>query len=69
MRGGAGNDRIHVRDGELDVVSCGPGFDVALLDFADVIEGATAQAPNGDCERVRRAAPRPVRPTGARASG
>ena len=30
-----------MRDGELDVISCGPGFDVAMLDFADVIEGAT----------------------------
>jgi len=59
VRGAAGNDRIRVRDGELDVISCGPGFDVALLDFADVIEGATAAAPDGDCERVRRAAPRP----------
>ena len=59
VRGAAGNDRIHTRDGELDVVSCGAGFDVALLDFADAIEGATAAAPNGDCERVRRAVPRP----------
>ena len=41
VRGAAGNDRIRVRDGELDVISCGPGFDVAILDFADVIDGAT----------------------------
>jgi Ca2+-binding RTX toxin-like protein len=59
VRGAAGNDTIHVRDGELDVVSCSPGFDVARLDFADVTESATAAAPNGNCERVRRAAPRP----------
>ena len=59
VRGAAGNDRIRVLDGELDVISCGAGFDVALLDFADAIEGATAAAPVGDCERVRRAVPRP----------
>jgi Ca2+-binding RTX toxin-like protein len=58
IRGGDGNDRIRVRDGELDVIGCGPGFDVAILDFADAIEGATAEAPDGECERVRRAAPR-----------
>ena len=59
VRGGEGNDRFRTRDGELDIVSCGPGFDVARLDFADVIESASATAPDGDCERVRRAAPRP----------
>jgi hypothetical protein len=59
VRGGDGNDRIRVRDGELDVISCGPGLDVAILDFADVIEGATLTALDGDCEHVRRAAPRP----------
>jgi hypothetical protein len=57
--GGAGHDRIRVRDGELDVIGCGPGFDVALLDFGDVIESSSAAAPDGDCERVRRAVPRP----------
>src|SRR5690349_13807683 len=50
VRGGIGNDRIFTRDGELDVVSCGAGVDVARLDFADVIEGATPASPNGDCE-------------------
>jgi Ca2+-binding RTX toxin-like protein len=59
VRGAAGNDRIRVRDGEQDIIACGPGFDVALLDFADVVEGASPQAPNGDCERVNRAVPRP----------
>jgi len=58
-RGGPGNDVIHARDGELDVVSCGDGFDVAMLDMVDAIEGATAALPDGDCERVRRAEPRP----------
>jgi hypothetical protein len=59
VRGGDGDDRIRVRDGELDVISCGPGADVAIVDFADAIEGASAQAPDGDCERVRRHAPWP----------
>ena len=59
VRGGGGDDRIRVRDGELDVVSCGPGFDVAILDFADVIESSIPAAPEGDCERLRRAVPRP----------
>ena len=59
VRGGDGNDRIRTRDGEQDVVSCGPGADVAILDLVDVIEGATATAPDGDCERVVRAEPRP----------
>jgi hypothetical protein len=48
-----------VRDGEQDIIACGPGFDVAILDLADAIEGAGAEVPGGDCERVRRAAPRP----------
>ena len=68
VRGADGNDRIRVRDGELDVISCGPGFDVALLDFADVIEGATPRGADGDCERVRRAAPRPGERQCARAT-
>jgi hypothetical protein len=60
VRGGDGNDRIRTRDGEQDVVSCGPGADVAILDLVDVIEGASETAPNGDCERVKRGEPRPT---------
>jgi len=30
-----------------------------MLDFPDVIESATPTAPDGDCERVRRAVPPP----------
>ena len=59
VRGGAGDDRLFTRDGELDVVSCGLGLDVARLDAVDVIEGATPAAPDGDCERIRRGVPRP----------
>ena len=50
VRGGAGDDRIAVRDGEKDVVNCGPGVDKALLDFKDVVE-------DGSCEVVSRRAP------------
>ena len=57
--GDDGNDRIHTRDGERDVVFCGPGVDTALLDFKDVIGDATPHNPNGSCEVVQRAAPAP----------
>jgi Ca2+-binding RTX toxin-like protein len=33
---GAGNDRIFARDGQRDVVDCGPGHDVAIVDRVDV---------------------------------
>jgi len=49
-RGGGGDDRIAVRDGERDVVNCGPGIDKALLDFRDAVE-------DGSCEVVSRRAP------------
>jgi N-acetylglucosamine-6-sulfatase len=41
-----GNDRVYARDGEADVISCGYGADVALVDSNDVAQD--------DCERVRR---------------
>ena len=45
LRGGPGDDRIRTRDGELDIVSCGAGFDVARLDTADRIEGRDRRGP------------------------
>jgi Ca2+-binding RTX toxin-like protein len=59
LNGGAGNDTFHTRDGERDVVDCGPGVDTALIDFKDVIADATPQNPNGSCEVVNRHARRP----------
>jgi Ca2+-binding RTX toxin-like protein len=57
LRGGSGNDGFHTRDGEPDVVECGPGKkDVALLDRADVIADATPANPKGSCETVKREA-------------
>lgn len=43
--GGPGDDAIHARDGERDVIDCGPGEDVAYVDRKDVVQG---------CERVAR---------------
>jgi hypothetical protein len=45
ISGGRGADRIDARDGVRDIVSCGPGRDVATVDRADVTTG---------CERVHR---------------
>ncbi len=42
---GPGDDRIRARDGARDVVRCGPGRDVALVDAVDRVTG---------CERVVR---------------
>ena len=44
--GGPGNDVIFSRDGERDVVVCGPGHDVAKVDHEDKVAG--------DCEQVIR---------------
>jgi len=40
-------------------VLCGPGNDTAILDKVDVIVDATPANPNGSCENVRRADPKP----------
>lgn len=37
--GGAGDDFVEAKDGEADVISCGPGNDVASLDRFDRVEG------------------------------
>ena len=57
VRGDEGDDTIRVRDGEQDIVNCGPGTDTAFLDFKDRIEDATPANPNGSCEVVQRARP------------
>lgn len=59
LDGGNGNDRFRTRDGEVDRITCGAGDrDRAILDQVDVITDATAENPNGSCERVDRRAPR-----------
>jgi 3',5'-cyclic AMP phosphodiesterase CpdA len=45
VRAGRGADWVNVRDGERDVVKCGPGRDVARADAIDVLKR---------CERVAR---------------
>ncbi|MEY2442375.1 MAG: hypothetical protein QOJ46_1801 [bacterium] len=60
LDGGNGDDVFRTRDGEVDRIMCGPGNDTALLDNVDVIIDATAAAPNGSCEVVKRHAPRPA---------
>ncbi len=59
LHGEEGHDDLRTRDGEADKIDCGPGNDVARLDLVDVIVDATAENPNGSCERVVRAAPQP----------
>ncbi len=39
LRGGAGNDRFSARDGDRDVIRCGSGTDIALIDRVDVASG------------------------------
>ncbi len=41
---GEGDDFVEASDGERDIVSCGPGVDVASVDFVDLVAG--------DCEKV-----------------
>jgi hypothetical protein len=48
LRGGRGPDRIRARDGKRDVVHCGRGDDVAILDLRDALRRPAR------CERVRR---------------
>jgi Ca2+-binding RTX toxin-like protein len=44
LRGEEGNDRFSSRDGDRDVIDCGPGEDVVLADHTDVVAE--------DCEHV-----------------
>ena len=45
LYGGTANDRLFARDGQPDVVDCGPGRDSATIDRKDAVKG---------CERVAR---------------
>ena len=47
LRGGAGNDRFSSRDGDRDVIRCGRGEDIAIIDELDVA---------GGCEHAYRSA-------------
>ena len=54
LNGEGGDDRFRTRDGEVDRITCGDGFDRAVVDRVDVITDGSAQSPNGSCERVNR---------------
>lgn len=54
LHGGNGNDTFRTRDGEGDVIDCGEGDDVAILDWKDKIDDATSENKNGSCEHVFR---------------
>ena len=45
LYGGTANDRLLARDGQPDIVDCGPGRDSATIDARDTVKG---------CERVER---------------
>jgi hypothetical protein len=45
LYGGGGNDVLRARDGAADVLTCGRGRDVAIVDRKDRADGS--------CEQVR----------------
>jgi hypothetical protein len=53
MFGGPGNDRLEARDGQRDLVDCGPGNDTAIVDKIDTVKACeTVQLP-GKCQGCR----------------
>ena len=46
VNAGAGHDLIFSKDGNSDVISCGPGRDLVIADRKDKV--------SRDCERIRR---------------
>jgi Ca2+-binding RTX toxin-like protein len=54
LNGGDGNDRFHTRDGEVDRITCGAGFDRVRADQFDLITDATPSDQTGSCEVVVR---------------
>jgi Ca2+-binding RTX toxin-like protein len=56
LTGGEGDDLFRTRDGERDLIDCGPGNDTAVLDWKDRIIDATKANKNGSCEHVYRKA-------------
>ncbi len=52
LRGGAGNDRFSARDGDRDVIRCGAGEDIAIIDGLDVaVECEHAYRSGGETPR------------------
>jgi Ca2+-binding RTX toxin-like protein len=50
---GAGNDVLYLRDGEVDVVDCGPGRDTIVTVDPDRDQPAPGASPeDANCERI-----------------
>ncbi len=59
MYGGTGDDRLEARDGQRDVVDCGPGKDTAIVDTIDQVTSCETVERPGKCEGCRS---NPIRP-------
>jgi hypothetical protein len=49
LYGGTGNDRLEARDGQRDLVDCGPGKDVAIVDIIDQVSACETVKRPGKC--------------------
>jgi hypothetical protein len=53
MYGGTGNDRLEARDGQRDLVDCGPGNDTAVVDSIDQVVSCEHVQRPGRCQGCR----------------
>jgi len=53
MYGGTGNDRLEARDGQRDLVDCGPGKDTAIVDAIDQVRSCETVKRPGKCQGCR----------------
>jgi hypothetical protein len=53
----AGNDTIRARDGQRDLIDCGPGRDAVVADAIDSVGWEASSDSAKSCERVRRSSP------------
>jgi len=53
MYGGTGNDQLEARDGQRDIVDCGPGNDTATVDAVDQVTGCEHVLKPGKCQGCR----------------
>jgi hypothetical protein len=53
MYGGTGNDRLEARDGQRDLVDCGPGNDTAIVDNIDQVSACETVKRPGKCQGCR----------------
>jgi len=50
---GPGNDRLEARDGQHDLVDCGPGKDTAIIDDIDTVKACESVQRPGKCQGCR----------------